>query len=133
MALKPSSTQLFKTYLSKPHLKDLFEKYMSERSAMGSDGISLPRFQKQLDPEIDIIIRKSKVGTYAFSTYREKLILKGRGKPPRVISIPTIRDKLVLKFLSELLITIYPEHKAALPHGIVKQVHDISAVPRQRL
>lgn len=127
MVVKPTAAKIFSASLNKAHFLALFETYLSERSAPGSDGMSLPRFKSRLNEEIDIAIRKTSQGNYRFATYREKLLLKGKGKPPRVISVPTIRDKLVLKFLSELLVKIYPEHKASLPHGIVKQVHELSS------
>jgi hypothetical protein len=39
----------------------------------------------------------------------EKLISKGRNKNPRVISIPTIKDRIVLYVLKEILHEIFPE------------------------
>lgn len=46
-------------------------------------------------------------GTYKFTKYKEKLISKGRGKEPRVISIPTIRDKIVLRGLCDILLDLF--------------------------
>jgi hypothetical protein len=39
----------------------------------------------------------------------EKLISKGRNKNPRVISIPTIKDRIVLYAIKEILHEIFPE------------------------
>ncbi|MGL5124423.1 MAG: reverse transcriptase domain-containing protein [Fusobacteriaceae bacterium] len=38
-----------------------------------------------------------------FEPYKEKLSLKGKNKFPRVISIPSYKDKVILKYLSNLL------------------------------
>ena len=46
---------------------------------------------------------------YNFSPYLEKLISKGRNKAPRVISIPTIKDRIVLYALKEVLHELFPE------------------------
>lgn len=83
-------------------------------------------FASRIDAEIEIIIRKVQSCSYEFSSYKEKLISKGASKPPRQISIPTVRDKLVLKFLAELLAKIYPEHVTRVPHSTIKQVHTAS-------
>lgn len=38
-----------------------------------------------------------------FESYKEKLALKGKNKFPRIISIPSYKDKIILKYLSNLL------------------------------
>jgi len=49
-------------------------------------------------------------GQYEFTPYAEVLQLKGRGKPPRVVGIPTIRDRLVLNQLKNILAFVFPEY-----------------------
>ncbi len=46
-------------------------------------------------------------GSYRFTPYREILASKGSGRAPRVISIPTVRDRLALKTLSHILHDLY--------------------------
>lgn len=46
---------------------------------------------------------KCKEGTFRFSPYNERLVMKGRGKAPRVISVPSVRDRLVLSVLNKFL------------------------------
>lgn len=60
------------------------------------DNITPKVFEAHLTDNIQIISKKVLAGTYSFTRYKEILISKGRGKEPRVISIPTIRDKLAL-------------------------------------
>lgn len=60
------------------------------------DNITPKVFEAHLTDNIQIISKKVLAGAYSFTRYREILISKGRGKEPRVISIPTIRDKLAL-------------------------------------
>ena len=59
--------------------------------------------EDKLDDNIQVISRKVLSGSYKFTRYREVLISKGRGKEPRVISIPTIRDKLALSACHQFL------------------------------
>ncbi len=83
----------------KEFLKETYETHLSDKNSIGVDGVSSAQFSENLDEEIDIIVRKVSKGTYHFSLYKEKLILKGRSSHPRAISIPTNRDKLILKAL----------------------------------
>ena len=54
-------------------------------------------------------------GTYAFSKYKQKLISKGAGKAPREISIPTTRDRVALRALSDFLTPFLKVHQ---PEGL---------------
>ncbi|PCJ91181.1 MAG: hypothetical protein COA50_16770 [Flavobacteriaceae bacterium] len=123
--MKPA--ELFKARLCRAHFMEIFDEYFQDGSAIGRDGVRLSVFQAEIDSEIDIILRKVGSGTYKFTSYKEKLILKGANKSPRQISIPTIRDKLVLKFLSLLLAEIYPDHVTKPPHEFIKNIHRESA------
>ncbi len=122
-----SPASLFRSHLTKGRFYQLFQDFIIDGAAVGRDGTRVEAFEKRFDAEIDIVLRKIKAGTYEFTSYREKLISKGAGKNPRQISIPTVRDKLVLKFLSELLTEIYPNHVSKPPHEIVKEIHSVSS------
>jgi RNA-directed DNA polymerase len=93
----------FRKYFSKKGLKKLFVEEIRYKSARGIDQVSTRTFQDRLLDNLNIIHRKVHNGTYQFSQYREKLISRGAERTPRVISIPTIRDKLVQKALAEIL------------------------------
>ena len=101
-----SNTKLFTKKFSKSNLKDTYNSHIYYSYAIGVDNISHDKFNKNLINEIDIINNKIKSKTYKFSPYKLKLLNKGKGKIPREIYIPTIRDRIVLKntqlFLSEV-------------------------------
>ena len=101
-----SNTKLFTKKYSKSNLKDTYNSHIYYSYAIGVDNISHDKFNKNLINEIDIINNKIKSKTYKFSPYKLKLLNKGKGKIPREIYIPTIRDRIVLKntqlFLSEV-------------------------------
>ncbi|MFC0225296.1 reverse transcriptase domain-containing protein [Serratia aquatilis] len=65
--------------------------------------MSHEKLRNVIDEQVGIISRKVTVGNYKFTKYKLKLIGKGRGKAPREISIPTIRDKIALKALCKFL------------------------------
>jgi len=99
--------RIFNKNFSKKNIKKVFEEDIRNKPSVGIDGITITTFEKKLDNEMDTINRKVLNKTYNFSFYKEKLISKGRGKPPRVISIPTIRDKIVLKSIFNTLSEIF--------------------------
>lgn len=84
-------------------LREIYEQYISLTSAIGIDRLSRGLFEPTLEREINFISKKAAAGAYRFSQYKEKLISKGAGKYPRVISIPTYRDRITLRALCNVL------------------------------
>jgi RNA-directed DNA polymerase len=111
----------FRKYFSIESLEQLFTEEIRYKSARGIDHLSTSQFENRLSENLEIIHRKTLNGTYQFSQYREKLLSRGAERPPRVISIPTIRDKLVQKALA---MTIRSSFDAQMPllHVIIKDV-----------
>lgn len=111
----------FRKIFSYNWLKKLFINEIRYKSARGIDHISTIAFEARLKENLTIIYRKTHDGTYRFSQYREKLISRGSERIPRVISIPTVRDKLVQKGLAEILEAVYGSQLPLL-HGIISDV-----------
>ncbi len=72
-------------------------------------------FGKNLSTELAIIVKKVSSGSYHFTPFKEKLISKGAESLPRVISIPTVRDRIVLRSLCDLLASVFPEAVSDIP------------------
>jgi hypothetical protein len=68
-----------------------------------------------------------RTGSYRFTGYREVLELKGAGKAPRVLSIPTARDRIVLRALAECLTKLFPHTRGVIPHQRVFEVATVVA------
>lgn len=102
-----SAYKSFNTVFTKRYLRALFEKKLEDQASVGLDWVTVSAFRENLDDEVNLIVRKCRAGTYHFTHYRELLISKGPNKPPRCISIPTVRDKLVLWALNEILRDVY--------------------------
>ncbi|MDF2950710.1 MAG: hypothetical protein K0S18_293 [Anaerocolumna sp.] len=84
---------------SQKNLLKVYQELKLGKLNTGLDRLSRKNFDKSIDDSINIIKRKITDSTYEFTPYKEILLLKGKDKLPRVISIPTIRDKIVLKIL----------------------------------
>jgi len=93
----------FSNYYKNNKLRNLFETKFSDKFTIGTDGITTNKFSEILDEESIIIKRKIENLTYNISPYKEKLILKDRNSNPRMISIPTNRDRLIFSALTSYI------------------------------
>ncbi len=118
-----SSPKIFRRLFTPESLKELYLSKVQQKASVGLDRINRLVFEKKLDENIETASRKVLAGTYKFSGYKEKLILKGRNALPRSISIPTLRDKVALKALNELLIEVFTPH-LSIPsvHSVINEV-----------
>ncbi|WP_273860561.1 reverse transcriptase/maturase family protein [Photobacterium sp. GSS17] len=107
MDLKPYL--IFRRTFNKGHLKNIYEENIKNSGAIGHDGINHDIFENKIDSEVDVIIRKTINKTYSFTQYKEKLVLKGANKNPRQISIPSIRDRITLKYISNFLQSVFDD------------------------
>lgn len=95
---KPAYITYSKIFKEK-NLSELYEKSIHFSTASGIDGMVKKVFDKNLALHFSTIDKKIYNGTYKFTPYKEKLFIKNRNSLPRMISIPTIRDKIVHKGL----------------------------------
>ncbi|KAB0597400.1 RNA-directed DNA polymerase [Cupriavidus pauculus] len=102
-----TASEVFKREFSRDNLLIIYREHIAETSAIGIDRLGRNQFERDLDRHIDVIYRKARDGSYRFSQYKEKLISKGAKKPPRVISIPTFRDRVVLRALCNVLRAVF--------------------------
>lgn len=102
-----SASKLFSEKYNVNYLKDTYANKIAHKASSGLDRVNRSIFERELDEYVAIISRKTQNGRYKFTPYMEKLLSKGRGKLPRVISIPTIRDKITLSILNEILTEVY--------------------------
>ncbi len=113
----------FESIFSEVNLTKGFDEYISLSGGSGVDNLSIKAFQSQKEDQIEIVSRKALNGTYEFSKYKQKLISKGAGKAPREISIPTARDRIALRALSDFLNKRYKGTvKNKLPQDVIKSL-----------
>lgn len=90
--------------------------------------MSVAAIRTDLDGVTRHVATHARTGTYRFTTYRQRLLLKGAGKPPREISIPTVRDRIMLRALAELLAESFPGCAGKLPQtGVAEVMSDLAA------
>lgn len=93
----------FSEYLGTIDFIKFYDEKILPKKGGGRDHISPLKYKPTFEKEIDWIHKRCINGDYCFSPYAEKLVLKGRGKYPRVLSIPNVRDRFVLSLLNGYL------------------------------
>jgi len=109
MSNNSPASYLFKSYFRIKSLKQIYNNKFQTSTTKGVDRLSGIQFKKQSRVQIRVINNKCLQGTYRFSPYLELLHSKGRGKKPRILAIPTIRDRIVLYALKDILCELFPE------------------------
>jgi len=109
-ALVPiDGTMLFGTLFSAAALEAVFEEEFANTSSKGVDRLNGFQFAMNVKTQLATTSAKCFIGTYRFSPFLEVLKIKGRDKNPRLIGIPTVRDRVVLRQLNKFLAALYPE------------------------
>jgi RNA-directed DNA polymerase len=120
--MRKSSSDNFKHHFSLESLDSIVESNLKAGLARGVDGVSYERFMSNKDEHLALINRKVLDGSYKFTPFREKLLLKGAHQAPRQVSIPTIRDRVTLRALNNFLLDTFPQARPTHSH------HTVSAV-----
>ncbi|WP_341991355.1 reverse transcriptase domain-containing protein [Azorhizobium sp. AG788] len=107
------------------NLKKIFKDRIAHTATSGKDGVSPDAFQRVIDSELSQALTRIRNGTYRFTTYRQKLVLKGAGKAPREISIATVRDRIILRAINNVIIECFSDKRQAAPHHYI---HEISGL-----
>lgn len=116
---------IIRSSFSAANLKEIFLRKIRDSKAVGKDGMRANEYEKHVDLEIKNIRSRVFKRTYHFTAYRQKLILKGAGKYPREISVATVRDRLTLSALNNVLSRLFPEAKIRPPHFYISEIRDV--------
>lgn len=100
---------LFAALFSAAALKERFESDFSRSAGKGTDRLNGFQFAARANTECAVASAKCLAGTYRFAPYLENLKPKGRNKAPRLIGIPTLRDRIVLRQLNRFLAALFPD------------------------
>ncbi|OLU26459.1 RNA-directed DNA polymerase [Pseudomonas sp. PA27(2017)] len=114
-----SAAKAFRSIFTRKRLQKIYIDKIKNSGAIGLDRVRPTSLDKRLSTELDHIVGKVHRGEYRFTAYKEKLILKGASSPPRQISIPTARDRIVLRALCECLSDVFPTAKLTLPQTVI--------------
>lgn len=113
---------MFVSLLAPTSLQAVFNDKIAPSDLRGIDRVDSERFRKVIAGQVDIIHEKCLNGKYRFTPYLEILKSRGRNKCPRVLAIATVRDRLVLSVLKELLHYAFPRAVPKLPNQYVRDI-----------
>jgi len=117
-----TAAKSFSAAFSVPNLTAVFVKKIQDSGAIGIDRVTPAAFLKNLKSELSLVQAKAASGSYKFTAYKQKLLSKGADSPPRVLSIPTVRDRVTLRALAEMLAKVFPEAVSEIPQTKVDRV-----------
>jgi hypothetical protein len=104
-------------------LTEVFNSRFAESRSKGVDRLSGRQYSERFAVDVHVVAAKCNAGSFRFSPYLENLKPRGRSRAPRLISIPTIRDRVVLHQLNRFLASRFPECVARnIASAYVRQV-----------
>lgn len=99
---------LFGALFSAAALEAVFWEKFASTTGKGVDRLNGFQFAMNAKVQLATASAKCLIGRYRFSPFLEVLKTKGRDKNPRLIGIPTVRDRVVLHQLNKFLAALYP-------------------------
>ena len=117
------ASQAWKKLFNVKHLKEHYIEKIKVKPSIGMDKITPKKFEEEIEQNIEIILRKVSNSTYHFTRYKQLLFTKGPCKNPRAICVPTLRDKLTVSVLNELLGNVYGNScRTEMPQIIIDSI-----------
>jgi hypothetical protein len=111
-----------------PALVGAYEEHIKPRGGRGFDRLGIDAFDLQREAQLRILHRKALAGTYRFAPYLEQLVVRGPQRPPRVISVPTLRDRVALRQLKVFLEGPFAKNvERRLPNDFIRQIKQFAA------
>ena len=100
---------LFKLLFSAEALEAVFQEKFATTTGKGIDRLNGFQFYARSKAELTVVSEKIISGRFRFTPYLEVLRSKSRDKKPRLIAIPTVRDRVVMHQLNKFLAAKFPE------------------------
>lgn len=115
--------KVFRQIFTYSSLFEIYYKFIRHKRNVGLDKMTCDVFERNLDTNIESALNNVIDKNYRFTFYKARLISKGREKYPRVISIPSVRDRLILKSIHLLLARVYEDDtKNELVHTLISRL-----------
>lgn len=123
MFFEVQASTAWKKLFNKKHIEQRYYEKIRNSPSVGLDKVTPLKFNEQLEENISIIVRKANDKSYQFTRYKQILFSKGPEKPPRCVCIPTLRDKLTLSVLNEIIVCVYRENSITqMPQIIINEI-----------
>lgn len=125
MASRNRTTQeIWRIETTKRALEANFNKFVAGSKAIGRDGISPSIYKRELRKNIVRLNHSVRSGKVTFAPYQQILKSKGANKPPREIALPIVRDRLLLRAMSNVLREVEPASSVELAQSKVARIID---------
>ena len=113
----------YRTVFTLENLNRICDERAARLSSRGLDRINPSVFKVRRSQELRLIYRKAQDRSYRLTPYLEVLLSRGRARPPRVLSIPTVRDRIFLAALNDVLHRVFPDRvQRLLPNAHVRNI-----------
>src|SRR5687767_4070933 len=104
-----SYSTFFDEQFSPRALGSTFDAKFKHTRSKGVDRVNGFQFSRQANAVLANSSRKVISGEFRFSPYLEDLRIRSRSRTPRLIAIPTVRDRVILHQLKECLAKAFPD------------------------
>lgn len=102
---------MLEKYFSLENIQNTYYDSIFYSSVVGIDKMTSKYFFKNIDENIKSISKDIISGNYEFKSYKVSLIPKNSTDPPRKVCIPTIKDRIVIEILKEIIYDSYEGYK----------------------
>lgn len=102
---------MLEKYFSLENIQNTYYDGIFYSSVVGIDKMTSKYFFKNIDENIKSISKDIISGNYVFKPYKVSLIPKNFTDPPRKVCIPTIKDRIVIEILKEIIYDSYEGYK----------------------
>lgn len=120
---KMQAWKAWRELFNRKHFIEHYNEKILTHPSVGLDKITPTVFHDNLESNIELILKKTQNKTYKFTRYKQILFSKGADKPPRCVNVPTLRDKLTISVLNELIQNVYGETCITpMPHMIINEI-----------
>lgn len=127
------NSDVFEEMFSIENIKKTYDSDITSFYLRGIDRLNKFHFDKDKDRQFKIIYDKCNNGTYKYSPYLQKLVIRGKDRFPREIAIATIRDRIVLSLLKKLIYRYFPECiNNKMPNEYIRETIKICNNPKYR-
>jgi len=107
-------------------IDDIYQERIAGKKNAGLDGIDSKRFDIKKNEYVQSINKKVKKGTYSFIPYAEIQMSKGRGKAPRILALPALRDQITLSCLKDFLHSNFEDSiNKKLPNSYIYELKEM--------
>ena len=109
LAVKARKIHSLTGRINNERMQRAFKAVKKNRGAAGIDKVSIAMFEKQLDQNLDKLMKDLKSGAYQPKPLRRKLIPKAPGKF-RPLGIPAVRDRVAQEVIRSLIEPYFEPH-----------------------